>query len=191
MESLTSEYLYLRGEQMRETINVFVDMDGVQTIYDKADSVEEMMKPGYFSSRTPHEHVIEFLKELIRNEEFSVTVLSAVFTDNHSVMEKCIWLEEQGIGSVDKMFVPCGVPKAEFIKDEDINILIDDFSKNLFEWEAAGSNFYGIKFMNEVNGENGSWKNINGPILDYRMSADELMESFIGYVNLFTERNVA
>ena len=42
---------------MSELINVYIDMDGVQTVYDKGDTVEEMMQEGYFSSRQPWSYV--------------------------------------------------------------------------------------------------------------------------------------
>lgn len=163
---------------MSELINVYIDMDGVQTVYDKGDTVEEMMQEGYFSSRQPHIEVIDFIKLLMEDDRYTVTILSAVFTDSHSILEKAIWLENQGLSAVDKMFVPCGVPKSNYVKSEGMNILIDDFSKNLFEWENAGENFFGIKFMNEVNGENGTWRKHAGASLDYSMNAIALVNTF-------------
>lgn len=176
---------------MSELINVYIDMDGVQTVYDKSDTVEEMMQEGYFSSRQPHKEVIDFIKSLIKDDRYTVTVLSAVFTDSHSVLEKAIWLEEQGLSSVDKMFVPCGVPKSNYVKSEEMNILIDDFSKNLFEWENAGKNFFGIKFMNEANGENGTWRKHAGASLDYSMNAIALASAFERIIKIWKTSKVA
>ena len=55
--------------------------------------------------------------------------------------------------------MPYGVPKLDYIilREDTTNILIDDFSKNLHEWEK-GKNNIGIKYYNGINGNHGTWK---------------------------------
>lgn len=173
---------------MKNVINIYVDMDGVQTVYNKDDLVEDMMQPGYFISRQAHPEVIAFLKYLCQDNRFKVTILSAVFADSHSAYEKALWLKQQGLSNVDTMFVPCGVPKSSFIANDALNILIDDFSTNLFQWEAAGSNFLGIKFLNESNGVNGTWRAHHGATLSYTMTDMELYNQLTNILNLSQEQ---
>lgn len=162
-------------------INIYFDMDGVQTVYYKDEIVEDMMKPGYFLSRTPHYEMIDLIKLLQDDKDFHVTILSAVFTDSHSVLEKSMWLEQHGLGMTDMIFVPCGSCKSDFVKSDGLNILVDDFSKNLFDWENAGENFMGIKYMNEINGSQGNWVRHSGRVIDYEMSAEEMYAAIILY----------
>ena len=165
-------------------INVYIDMDGVQTVYNKDDLVDDMKKPGYFISRQPHEQVLDFIRALDEDPRFSVTVLSAVFCDAHSVFEKATWLYTNGISDVNCMFVPCETKKCDYVDGSQMNVLIDDYSKNLIEWEAAGENFRGIKFLNEANGINGTWNARGGATLHYQMSADELYHELVRIVDI-------
>lgn len=157
-------------------VNVYVDMDGVQAVYGVGDTVEEMSAVGYFRNRPVQKNVIDFIKMIDADERFNVAILSAVFDDDHSKEEKKQWLIENGLGGVDAIFTPCGACKADYIKTSGLNILIDDYSKNLLEWENQGKNFLGIKFDNGINGNVGKWKSRRGLWLNYKMSADELFE---------------
>ena len=155
-------------------INVYVDMDGVQAIYGKDDSLDKMSEIGYFRNRPVQKNVIEFIKMMVRDNRFNVAILSAVFEDEHSAKEKKQWLAENGLGGVDAMFTPCGVCKGKYVKTEGLNILIDDYSKNLFDWEDYGKNFMGIKFYNGINGKNGKWKSHGGMVMSKELSAREM-----------------
>ncbi len=155
-------------------VNVYVDMDGVQAVYGFEDSVEEMSRPGYFRNRPVHDNVIELMRKLEENPRFKVSVLSAVFEDSHSENDKKLWLEKQGLGDVSRIFVPYGENKADYVSHDGKNILIDDFSKNLFEWEQNGENFIGVKFLNEGNGTKGSWFRRGGYSLNMNMSSDKM-----------------
>lgn len=155
-------------------INVYVDMDGVQAIYGLGDSIEEMSKVGYFRNRPVQKNVIDFIKMISADERFNVAILSAVFDDNHSKEEKKQWLIENGLGGVDAIFTPCGACKADYVKTSGLNILIDDYSKNLLEWENQGKNFLGIKFDNGINGNIGKWKHRRGIVLSKEMSAEDM-----------------
>lgn len=157
-------------------VNVYVDMDGVQAVYGAGDTVEKMSAVGYFRNRPVQKNVIDFIKMISADERFNVAILSAVFDDDHSKEEKKQWLIENGLGGVDAIFTPCGACKADYVKTSGLNILIDDYSKNLLEWENQGKNFLGIKFDNGINGNFGKWKEHNGLCLNYKMTTDELFE---------------
>ncbi|MCQ2538616.1 MAG: hypothetical protein MJ124_09470 [Lachnospiraceae bacterium] len=161
-------------------VNIYIDMDGVQAVYGFEDSLEDMYQPGYFRNRPSYENMIEVIKLLKEDPRYDVTVLSAVFPDGSNTADKQIWLKEQGLGDVAACFVPYGSVKADYADPERVNILIDDFSKNLFEWEDAGKNFYGIKFLNEGNGTNGTWDAAGGFTVNYRMPKERLHMAITG-----------
>lgn len=155
-------------------INIYVDMDGVQAVYGTNDTVEKMSEVGYFRNRPVQKNVIDFIKMLSADGRLNVAILSAVFDDNHSREEKKQWLMNNGLGGVEAIFTPCGVCKADYVKASGLNILIDDYTKNLLEWENQGENFLGIKFDNGINGNNGKWKNYGGLVLNKEMSAEDM-----------------
>lgn len=155
-------------------INIYVDMDGVQAVYGDGDTVEKMSEVGYFRNRPVQKNVIDFIKKISADERFYVAILSAVFDDDHSKEEKKQWLIENGLGGVDTIFTPCGACKADYIKTVGLNILIDDYSKNLLEWENQGKGFMGIKFDNGINGNIGKWKRRRGIVLNKEMSPEDM-----------------
>lgn len=167
----------------RDKINIYVDMDGVQAVYGFGDSVEEMATPGYFRERPAQQNMVDTVRRLQGDQRYHVVVLSSVFSDRHSAQDKVWWLEEQGLGDVETCFVPCGERKCDYVEKEGVNILVDDFSRNLFEWESMGGNFHGIKFLNEKNGSCGSWFNAGGYSVNFNMTTDRLYNAITGLAN--------
>ena len=58
------------------------------------------------------------------------------------------------------------VKENNIVNQEDVNILIDDYSKNILEWER-NRNFIGIKMINNINDTNKKWSNQNKPFMFY------------------------
>lgn len=69
-------------------INIYVYMNGVQTVYGGNDNVEIISQVGYFRGRPAQQNVIDFIKLINKDERFNVAILSAVFDDGHSKKEK-------------------------------------------------------------------------------------------------------
>lgn len=161
------------NQSMKEPINIYIDMDGVQTIFTD-DSFDVVSKKGYFASRPCRKEAVELVKKLSESSYFNVYILSAVLQDDHSEKEKISWLENQGLGNIPRIFIPYGEKKGDYVKKEGRHILIDDYSKNLLEWETMGENFVGIKFLNGINGNHGSWKRFGGYCISHTQSADLL-----------------
>lgn len=162
--------------------NIYVDMDGVQAVYGVNDSVETMSEIGYFRNRPVQKNVIDFIKMMLRDQRFHVSILSAVFQDEHSATEKKQWLVENGLGGVKTIFTPCGARKGDYVDGDGMNILIDDYSRNLIDWETCGENFKGIKFDNGINGTKGTWKKRGGIVLSKELSAGEMYGFMRGMV---------
>lgn len=160
-----------KGKQPMKSVNFFFDMDGVLATY-QTDVVEHMHEKGYFAHLPVNEKAVDFLKSLMAYPQVQVYILSKtpnVFAPS-SKKDKLFWLKNvlPELGE-SHIFIQDGrknQTKAEFIKErlgaqsyeQDFNVLIDDYSKNLIEWEKEGKNFMALKALNEVNNKKGLHK---------------------------------
>ena len=141
-------------------MRIFVDMDGtIARFYEAEDCLERMYETGFFANLRPYEKMIKMLEKL--NEKgYEVFILSATLGIQCEI-EKHDWIDKYlpWIDDAHRIFTRCGMNKAQYIKnkgynDPRFNILIDDYSRNLDEWnEAFGKGRYGIaiKAVNEIN----------------------------------------
>ena len=143
-------------------------MDGVLAKWENV-SLEETFLPGYFLSRQPEPSVIEAVKNMYEMG-IDISILSCAYDNGIAGPEKAKWLELNGLGMIPRIFVPYGKDKSDFIEEADVNVLLDDYSRNLPEWKAKGN--LGFKFYNGINGTHGTW---SGYSVNYRMSAKEIM----------------
>ena len=140
-------------------INIYFDMDGVLAKWNPDASEEETHEKGYFANREADDPVVELVKMFITLPKFvetngvNVFALSAVYEDDHSSKEKDEWLMKVGLDKITRLFVPYGQNKSEFIESDEevINVLVDDYGKNLREWGKAGKNFIPVKYYNGIN----------------------------------------
>ena len=161
----------------------FFDMDGVLAKWNEHASEEETHQPGYFLEREVELSVIALVRRL-KDEGADVRVLSSVYEDDHSAAEKRQWLMSVGLGDVDPVFVPYGHDKFRYVcpKEDEALILIDDYGKNLTNWERVG--YIPVKFFNGVNNKprlsvvdgeikvhTDTW---SGFSIDHRMSVDQM-----------------
>ncbi len=149
-------------------IVIYVDMDGVLARWNSDASLEETYLPGYFLARDPEPVVIGAVK-LLKAMGMDVRILSSAYDNGHATVEKTSWLEENGLGDLTRCFVPYGRRKADYIDRENINVLIDDYSKNLHQWVDEGN--VGFKFYNGINGNHGTW---HGYSVNNKMKAEEI-----------------
>lgn len=163
-------------------LKLYVDMDGVLAYWNADTPYSVVTKKGYFRNLRPTKlvnSIKEFSEVLDKNKNlpFSVEILSAVINEN-AKQEKIQWLKDNGLGGLPVNFVQDGVNKADAISydDETINVLLDDYSKNLFNFVKANKNNYGIKYYNSINGTHGLWEQVGGYSL-YWKDHNELMKS--------------
>lgn len=137
---------------------VYIDFDGVLGVFDTTKSLEEVAKPGYSLTVPLMKEMCDAIKMLKEDDtlakKFSFKPLSAAIAlhaerDKTQVLQKAV--DDQFAS--DAVFVQYGTSKSQYA--EGGNILIDDFSFNLHEWEAAGG--IGIKVYNGINGSHGTW----------------------------------
>ena len=137
---------------------VYIDYDGTLAYFLKDKSLEEVAQKGYTLTVPMMEGFCNALKMLMDDKElaeYDFKVLSAVLND-YSVQDKRTMLTRVfGSEFAEKaIFVEYGQSKALFAEGR--NILIDDFSFNLHEWERCGG--IGLKVYNGINGNHGTWK---------------------------------
>lgn len=161
---------------------LFIDMDGTIVIWRAAKSEEDLVSKGFFANVGAYESVLQAVK-LIHNTrpDIELYIASAVLFENpYAVDEKNEWLDKN-LPEIDirhRIFTTTGKSKAEplmelFDFDEEVDVLLDDYSVNLHDWVAHKG--YAIKLMNGINGTNGSWC---GPSV-YAFDTPELIASSI------------
>lgn len=134
---------------------IFVDMDGVVAKWEEA-SLEEMTSPGFFASRKPVEKVINAVNKLCGNPEHDVYILSSYLLPI-SKQEKIAWNDKYTkIPQDHQIYVNYGESKSEALQKiggiRQDDVLLDDFSHNLHEWQGIG-----VKLYNGINGTHGTW----------------------------------
>lgn len=134
---------------------LFWDMDGTLAKWNTAATVEDLYSKGYFLNREPEEDLC-FLAGLLSGGIESYILTACMAGSDYLIPEKKIWIKKEIPMLRHRiLFVPCGVSKADFVRDmfrEDLcteDILIDDHSPNLIKWEEAGGQ--GVKWINGIN----------------------------------------
>lgn len=159
----------------QDEVHFYFDMDGCLAKWGNG-TIEEVATPGYFAERPGERALITALKDMSQTG-YHMHILSAVWQDPHSALDKFTWLRLEQLSKIDIIFVPYGSDKCDYIDTRFKSVLVDDFTKNLTAWEAHGH--IGVKFYNGINGSNGTWKGIS---LNNRMSADEMKERLVALV---------
>ena len=147
------------------TPKLYVDMDGTTAEWRAAAAFEDLFEEGYFSSLRPYQNVVDAVKLIIRERpDITVCILTAYFEESrYALNEKRDWLTKHlpEIKEQNRHYTLCDITKPMAVSGGTnvllpTDFLLDDFSKNLHEWVAAGGT--GIKLRNGINGNNGTWK---------------------------------
>ncbi len=156
-------------------MTIYVDMDGVLAKWNSEATIEDTRRRGYFAEREPEEKMVNLVQTL-RKLGVNVCVLSAVYSNGYAAAEKNQWLDTVFDPTLDRIFVPYGNNKADYITAGSESVLIDDYSENLRMWEQNG-NSRGVKLYNGINGTHGTWK---GKSINLDMSVGEMIETLAG-----------
>lgn len=142
---------------MKRNFRVFFDMDGVLACFPEVhDSLDEMYKEGFFANLKP----TKFLKEVNKLAAImpeNIFILSACIANDYCEKEKIEWLKKYLPAAVKEnvLFLKTNNSKAARFKQMfnkkpgKYDILVDDYSENIFDWEAHGGT--AIKFKNKIN----------------------------------------
>lgn len=168
---------------MSEKKRLFVDMDGTLAEFKVVDTLEKLYEPHYFERLAPNGNVVEAVKDIVKNHpEIEVHILSSVLTDSkYALHEKKDWIKEYlpEIPEERCIFPPCGSDKKDFIPNgiRSDDFLLDDYSINLNSWEPPAR---GIKLLNGINGNNGTWDKDS---VSYLNSSEILSEKICSIIN--------
>ena len=161
------------GVHITDRQRLFVDMDGTLAEVKTVDTLETLYEKDYFINLKPNENVLGAIKQLIADNDFDVYILSAYLTDSrYALEEKNAWLDKYlpELPQEKRLFVPCGTDKSVavpgLIRPDDY--LLDDYTKNLSEWEPPAK---GIKLINGINHTNGTWQ---GDKIQFTHAPEEL-----------------
>lgn len=161
------------GVHITDRQRLFVDMDGTLAEFKTVDTLETLYEKDYFINLKPNENVLGAIKQLIADNDFDVYILSAYLTDSrYALEEKNAWLDKYlpELPQEKRLFVPCGTDKSVavpgHIRPDDY--LLDDYTKNLSEWEPPAK---GIKLINGINHTNGTWQ---GDKIQFTHAPEEL-----------------
>ena len=153
---------------LQERTKIYIDMDGtIARFHDENLYLERMFEKGFFNDLKPFENAVSAIEQLVNDSTAEIFILSAT-VNSCSLDEKQKWLDRY-LPNIDKehrIFTSLNVPKSEAIGHRltDKDILIDDYNKNLLEWQKAGGT--SVKAKNNINhkGLHGElWK---GEIID-------------------------
>ena len=147
---------------MADKVRYFIDMDGtVAKFFDDVDYKKKMFNKGYFENLKPYEKMVAFVRELVQRGK-DVYILTKCLRTDYCVNEKITWLKKY-IPEIttDKMIMMTdnkgkGKKIIELGLNSELNILIDDYDKNLTEWEKNVPNGVAVKVINGLNGTDGN-----------------------------------
>lgn len=178
---------------------IFFDIDGTLARFHDTEHnyIEAMWQQGFYKNLEPFENIVEAVNYLSKRSEkygIKIAVMSAYLdTDPPFVQkEKMEWIHQYLPNVNDIRLVPAGSDKSEFIHNNETEAwLVDDYNKNLIEWEKQG--FHSIKFVNDVNdqgrgaygGEAGKlW---NGNRIFYNSSPKQIVQRISDIMDLSIE----
>lgn len=159
------------------TPRIFLDMDGTLVrFHDDVRYIEHMTEPGFFADLTSYANTIEAVRQFrIHHPETEIFILSALIDTPYCEAEKNAWLNKHipDIDAGHRIFVKAGENKANHIPGgvQNTDILIDDYNKNLTEWQNAGG--CAVKFVNHVNDNGLNGEMWNGDRISYDLTAEQ------------------
>ena len=131
---------------------IFLDLDGTLAKFNVRNALQRFeTEKGFFAKLGAYKG-IEKINEMAKNG--NVYIISAS-PNEQADSDKMKWIEKylNNVPIENRLICRCGDNKAEFLKTKGIKIdkncyLLDDYTKNLVEWEEVGG--VGIKRITKV-----------------------------------------
>lgn len=132
---------------------LYCDLDGTTCrFHDEARFLERMWEVGFFLSLRPFLSVVEAIDSIAKSGEIEVFILSSCISVQ-CAEEKRRWVKQHlpHVSESNYIFVDIGENKALCLGHpvSHNDVLLDDYNKNLEEWQAAGG--HSIKLVNNIN----------------------------------------
>ena len=145
-------------------IKIFLDMDGTIARFNVRNALQRFATElDFFKNLLPYKNIRKIDKLALKRNVYIITASPNIRCD----IDKMLWLRKYLPNLPLENIVICriGDNKAEIIKQKlgvDINAetyLLDDYTKNLVEWESAGG--VGIKRLTKMaDNSTGKWKGL-------------------------------
>lgn len=140
---------------------IFVDMDGTLAEWKSSSTMEDLYEKDYFFNLQPHIELINAINQICLLPEYDIYISSTYFTDSkYAEKEKRLWIPKYlpYITPKNIILMPVGSNKAKFVPEgiRHDDVLIDDYTNNLFDWTEAGGQ--AVKFMNGINHTKKRWQ---------------------------------
>ena len=142
---------------------IFLDLDGTLAKFNVRNALQRFeTEKGFFAKLGAYKG-IELINEMAKAG--NVYIISAS-PNKQADNDKMIWIEKylNNVPMENRLICRCGENKAEYLKSKGLQIdknsyLLDDYTKNLIEWESAGG--VGIKRLTKVaDNSTGKWKGL-------------------------------
>lgn len=160
---------------------LFVDLDG--TLYQFVPTpFEDLLKGHYFANLDPQQNVIDAVRKICQTRsDIEVCTLGSYISDTPDPL----WDKNERLNTdlpeiewERRVFLPLSYTKAyAFDKLTKNDYLLDDYTKNLKEWEAQGGT--GIKLLTDINHTRETW---DGSTVRFDVSGDELMKDILSII---------
>ena len=157
---------------------IFVDIDGTLAKWTPVKQFEELLEPGFYVSMEGNHTVLQGLAKFCESlkDSFDVYTLSAYLREaEFAKVEKNAWMDKHVpfISKRNRVFCYCDEEKNVAVPGgvRPDDILLDDYSKNLHEWQGIG-----IKLLNGINGTKGTWR---GKTISMSLSPEAFAEELI------------
>lgn len=147
-------YIVKERELMRKN---YFDMDGVLADFDgQPNALERFINERGFFTQLKPTCLCKELEEIIKATSPNDYYILSSSPNKKGDIEKMIWIYENipSFKPENVIFVRGGDKKKEYAKPNDV--LVDDYSENLIQWEQAGG--VAIKCLNGRNGKGKKWK---------------------------------
>lgn len=161
---------------------IYVDLDGTCCEFKQAiQSLDELMVPGYFATVAPHGHVVSAIKELHdKNKDVEIFVLSHCLNDTFIIDDKNKWIDAYlpFVKTENRILIPYGAPKYQYVSIDSNAILFDDHTPNLIDWIEHGGR--GLKCRTPINSIKGVWK---GDYIDSEWPDWMIYDHLVSFIN--------
>ena len=182
---------------MEKKIRLFIDIEGcIARFYEMVSGIEEMYNKEFFLNLHPYHNVVNGITTLYRkakaNEiQLELFALSSAPSEIYEevIEDKRKWLQKYvpAIPDNNYVFLKIGESKPDKIKSlfgeiDSSFFLLDDFNKNLTEWNEAGGS--SIKLVNEINDRGTHGPLWRGDRIRYDFTPDKISSELSEMLNL-------
>ena len=163
----------------RRLRRLFVDLDGTLYQFVPGTPFEDLIRGHYFANVSPQQNVIDAVRRICQiQSNIEVCTLGSYPSDTKAPL----WDKNERLNRdlpeikwEKRIFLPLRYTKAyAFDRLTKNDFLLDDYTKNLKEWEAQGGT--GIKLLTDINHTRETW---TGNSVRFDASGEDILEDLL------------